>query len=127
MENLFGRKFGIGISFLLGDKRGLTNIIQLGKHKISHPIYSQLGNKLGNYFNELACAELVGLNFVSISKQWDLNSPGAHKETAFKGRADARASKLAFLNSLPDIVVHPSPSTEAVAKEKLNGLCKCEI
>ena len=32
----------------------------------------ELGNRLGNYFTELGCAETSGLNFMTIHHKWDL-------------------------------------------------------
>jgi hypothetical protein len=32
----------------------------------------ELGNKLGNFFNEVACAEASGTHFISIHKQFDV-------------------------------------------------------
>ena len=35
-------------------------------------LFLYLGNRLGNYFHELACAEASGLHFITVHHQWDL-------------------------------------------------------
>ena len=85
----------------------------------------ELGNKLGNYFNELACAEVSGLNFLSTHKQWDLTGSHTANTTSHNSQLPIDLHKRAFLNALPDIVAHPSPVPEEVAVKRMNSLCKC--
>ena len=48
----------------------------LGEHQVLvYPmcvVSVELGNKLGNYFNEVACAEQSGMHFLAMNKQWHL-------------------------------------------------------
>jgi hypothetical protein len=93
----------------------------------------ELGNKLGNYFTELACAHAVGLNFVTVHKQWDLE--GAHTNITDKSgqilsKISAndmkKKSKIAFLEGLPQIIVHPTPvATVQEGRSQAEKLCKC--
>ena len=82
---------------------------------------NELGNRLGNYLNELACADVVGVNFIAVHKEWDLTNANQSIEA---GRATTM-QRLAFLNSLPDVVVHMHQLDEATAFKKINEECKC--
>lgn len=68
----------------------------------------ELGNRLGNYFTELACAEVSGTNFISIHKQFD--NTGYKQDNTSALSKDV--SKSAFLEALPDAIVHPTPLDE---------------
>ena len=118
-------------------------------------ITRELGNKLGNFFTEVGCAEVAGLHFVAVHKQWDLsgshtnitttstspssstasvstgtgNSVVVHKDIEEQKRAYdtvQQQSKRAFLEALPDAIVHPNPvkSMEEGFKN-VQDRCKC--
>lgn len=78
----------------------------------------ELGNKLGNYFNELACAENIGAHFLAIHTQWDLI--GSHQNVS-----DISVEKLAFLQELPTVIAHKSPNNMTTAIEQLKSTCHC--
>lgn len=83
---------------------------------------TELGNRLGNYFNELSCAEVVGVHFVTVHQQWDLTG-SLHGN---KSVLDLN-SRLAFLNALPQVAVHANPLTDMdVAVKRINQECACE-
>lgn len=84
-------------------------------------VTKELGNRLGNYFTELACAQAAGMHFMTVHHQWDIAG-------AFHGNRSARAAResdLAFLNALPSIIEHPSPVDRPTAVSKLHKECKC--
>jgi len=82
---------------------------------------NELGNRLGNYFTEIACAEASGLHFIAVHKAWDL--VGSFTGNYTNERVDKQ--KLAFLNGLPDIIVHKNPLDRAQADSKIKSECKC--
>ena len=83
---------------------------------------NELGNRLGNYFTEIACAEASGLHFVAVHKAWDLI--GSFTGNYSSQRVEDK-QKLAFLNALPDIIVHPNPLPKGEAHNKIKSECKC--
>jgi hypothetical protein len=92
----------------------------------------ELGNRLGNYFHELACAEASGLHFMTVHPQWDLVGAITGNSTKFKtdsrdsgSDSSAERGKLAFLQALPDVIVHSHPLDTVHATSKLNHVCKC--
>eukprot|EP01031_Cornospumella_fuschlensis_P026889 gene26889-32496_t len=79
----------------------------------------ELGNRLGNYFHEVTCAEAAGLHFVAIHPQWDVtNSINGNQSKEIKNR-------LAFLQALPDAIVHASPLDRFHSSDRLQKYCKC--
>ena len=115
-------------------------------------VTTELGNRLGNYFNEIACAEASGMHFVAVQRHWDTlqaikglnmkidvsNDNNAHtnittadsfhsnKQKKGKGGVDGIDShRLAFLNALPSVFVHPNPVDEKTARSKIENECKC--
>jgi hypothetical protein len=80
----------------------------------------ELGNRLGNYFTEVACAEASGLHFIAVHPQWDL--AGSFHGT-LANSTDHR--KLAFLKALPDIIVHKNPLDNFHAQDKIKRECHC--
>ena len=67
---------------------------------------SYIGNRLGNYFEAVACADIAGLHFVCLTNQTDAN-------------------KLA--QGLPTVRVHPSPAaTLDIAKDNVRAKCTLE-
>jgi hypothetical protein len=77
----------------------------------------ELGNRIGNYFHELTCAEAAGLHFIAIHPQWDITN-------SLNGNITP-TNRLAFLEALPDVIVHSNPLDRYHASERLNKLCKC--
>ena len=113
-------------------------------------VTTELGNRLGNYFNEIACAEVSGLHFVAVQRHWDTisaikglnmkldttNDNNAHtnitadSNNGNNGNKHRKANgvdlhRLAFLNALPSVLVHPNPSDEKTARAKIETECKC--
>ena len=58
----------------------------------------ELGNKLGNYFNEVACAEQSGMHFLAINKQWHLVDD-AHSSSINPNHT--QHDKYSIIHSLP--------------------------
>lgn len=104
----------------------------------------ELGNKLGNFLTEVACADAVGLNFLSVHKSWDLIGAYTNNQTlaavlqsAFDpSRVPTNAPtsihisridphRKAFLEALPDLVIHSNPVDKATASKRIQELCKC--
>jgi len=107
----------------------------------------ELGNKLGNYFTEVGCAEVSGLHFVAVHKQWDLvnafhtiasaavvgennSSDKRYNNITYSVASKAYPSlsdpRLSFLNGLPDIIVHANPAPdENTAISNVHRECKC--
>lgn len=83
---------------------------------------NELGNRLGNYFQEIACAEASGINFVAVHKEFNLmgSFTGNVSESAI---SDKR--KLAYLSALPDIIIHKNPVSRENAVENVKQHCKC--
>lgn len=76
----------------------------------------ELGNKLGNYFTELACAQVSGTHFVAVHKQFDDSSSrqGKLNNVTF-------ANAIPMLDLLPDTFVNPFPvSPRQVVKSLLS-------
>mmetsp|Transcript_12461 Transcript_12461/g.11298 ORF Transcript_12461/g.11298 Transcript_12461/m.11298 type:complete len:390 (-) Transcript_12461:8-1177(-) len=76
----------------------------------------ELGNKLGNYFQELACAEVSGIHFIATHKEWDLTGSSTISNDS---------QKLKFLNGLPDIVLHDLPVDYNQAVANVEKFCSC--
>ena len=93
----------------------------------------ELGNKLGNYFNEIACARVSGLHFLAIHREWDMF--GAHNNISYKHPEDGntvskilsldKQQKESFLNALPDLIVHDNPKSNRIATDLIQKKCQC--
>ena len=81
----------------------------------------ELGNRLGNYFAEVACAEASGLHFITVHPQWDLT--GSYHGNGAANITDHR--KLAFLKALPDVIVHKNPADPSQAQDRIKKECHC--
>jgi hypothetical protein len=64
----------------------------------------ELGNRLGNYFTELACAQVSGTHFIAVHKQFD-DSGSRQGQSNNSNSAHSRP----MLDLLPGTFVHPSP------------------
>ena len=62
---------------------------------------NELGNRLGNYFTEVGCAHVAGVDFVTVHNQWDV--VGTHH-----GQNLTLGEKIHFLKALPAIIVNPN-------------------
>jgi hypothetical protein len=83
---------------------------------------NELGNRLGNYFTEVGCAEQAGLNFIAVHPQFDLH--GSHH--GVHNHSSLNIDKLAFLNALPEIIVHPNATfDEGLAIKQIQQECHC--
>lgn len=124
-------------SYLKGKYKAQLGTVSGSENTLVYPfclITRELGNKLGNYFSEVGCAQASGLHFISVHRQWDLT--GAHTNiTSTTAAPDARQqamqqlqlrSKRAFLEALPDVIVHHSPvKTEAEGFKNVQERCRC--
>jgi hypothetical protein len=86
----------------------------------------ELGNRLGNYVQEVACAEASGLHFVSVHSNWEhsnaITSNSSHLVTQ---KNNHTAAAIAFFKGFPDIIVHPNPLDKTHASAKIQHECKC--
>ena len=96
-----------------------------------------LGNSLGNYFNELACAVATGISLVIGTKLWiyptmpiefkgDNASPHIHRP---KGGEHEHKVSLTFFESLPDGLWKKSSSSVpswSAMESSVKQLCPCE-
>lgn len=70
-----------------------------------------LGNNLGAYFENIACANMVGLHYFSTAHIWEPSSLDA---------------PTPFLAMIPDQIVHDNPVSDVkLAKVKIKTTCKC--
>ena len=82
-------------------------------------VTKELGNRLGNYFNEIACAEALEVNFLAVHTQWEM-------QWAHQNVSESNIEKLAFLKALPTVIAHPSPANlSTVARRVKAGACSC--
>ena len=77
----------------------------------------QLGNTLGYYFNDLACADASGAHFLGVSRSFSLIQPEA--------LASPVARHMTFFEALPYQLVHARPLPPAEAKKKMREECRC--
>lgn len=74
------------------------------RHVLVYPFClttNELGNRLGNYFTEVGCAHVAGVDFVTVHNQWDV--VGTHH-----GQNLSLGEKIHFLKALPDVIVNPN-------------------
>ena len=86
---------------------------------------NELGNRLGNFFHEVACADVSGLHFMTVHPQWDMTVAFTGNSTNSTGGAPPDEHKLAFLKALPEIIIHKHPLDRDAARNKVNEACKC--
>ncbi len=94
----------------------------------------ELGNKLGNYFSEVGCAEQSGLNFLTVHKNHEMTKAAFTNVVTDKGNVVNDSSntflslsskqKRAFLDALPSVIVHPNPVASR-EKGRANVAKKC--
>ena len=77
----------------------------------------QLGNTLGYYFNDLACADASGAHFLGVSRSFSLIQP--------ESLATPVARHLTFFEALPYQLVHARPLPPLEAKKKMRTECRC--
>lgn len=112
-------------TFLSGKFQEFTN----PNHALVYPFClttHELGNRLGNYVQEVACAEASGLHFISVHSNWEhsnaITSNASHLASHNNNHTTAAA---AFFNGFPDIIVHPNPADRTQASTKIQHECKC--
>ncbi len=86
---------------------------------------NELGNRLGNYFYEVTCAEASGLHFMAVHPQWELMGSLQGNNLSNDTVNDMKRKQLAFLKALPDVVAHPKPLDRPQATSSIQNLCKC--
>jgi hypothetical protein len=89
----------------------------------------QLGNTLGYYLNDIACADLSGAHFLAVHKKYVMSQPdllvthpppavlpevdnvGTVNMNSVRNRSDPmlRDPRYAFFNNLPDFIPHSRP------------------
>ena len=96
----------------------------------------ELGNKLGNYFSEVGCAEQSGLNFLAVHKNHEMTNAAFTNVVTDKGKVVNDSSntflslsskqKRAFLDALPSVLVHPNPApSREKGRDNVVNKCKC--
>ena len=95
----------------------------------------ELGNKLGNYFSEVGCAEQAGLNFLAVHKSHEMTNAAFTNVVAKDGKvvndssnanlALNKKQKRAFLDALPSLIVHPNPVDRETGKKNVAKKCQC--
>jgi hypothetical protein len=81
----------------------------------------ELGNRLGNYFHEVTCADDAGMHFIAIHPQWDITG----SITGNSSRNQDQKNRLAFLQALPQVIVNPEPLDHYHSGNRLNKHCRC--
>lgn len=70
-----------------------------------------LGNMLGSYFENVACAQSVGMHFYSLAHVWE---------------PETEDRPTPFLQALPSKLIHPQPVYDPKQlRHRLKSLCKC--
>lgn len=77
----------------------------------------QLGNTLGYYLNDVACADLAGSHFLAVRAKFDVIDP-----TALVAQGSAQ---LTFFQHLPNLIVHPSPKPADDVRRLMKEKCHC--
>lgn len=83
----------------------------------------EVGNRLGNYFTELGCAEVSGFHFLSIHPQWEMK--GSINANSTFNESISREVISTFLKNLPSVIVHPDPKPREEALKIADHSCKC--
>jgi hypothetical protein len=79
----------------------------------------QLGNTLGYYLNDVACAASSGAHFVGVSDRFVI--PNSDVESL----SSPPSARYAFFAALPTAILHPSPSQPEQVKNLMNDNCSC--
>ena len=95
----------------------------------------QLGNTLGYYLNDIACADISGSHFVAVHKTFVMTqpellvthnadlppilAPGAAPPAGAVAKAlpVSEDPRYTFFNNLPDIISHSHPLEPAIVSE----------
>jgi hypothetical protein len=79
----------------------------------------QLGNTLGYYLNDVACAVSSGAHFVGVSDRFII--PDSDMESL----SSPPSARYTFFAALPTAILHPSPSQPEQVKNMMNNNCSC--
>ena len=77
----------------------------------------QLGNSMGYYLNDVACANISGSHFVGWDRKYELI-----EEENLLARGD---NKYAFFKNLPDIIINPDSRNIEIVRSTIKRLCPC--
>jgi hypothetical protein len=77
----------------------------------------QLGNTLGYYLNDVACADISGANFLAVSHSFSLIEP--------ESLAVPIDKRMTFFDALPTIIEHPRLKSAKTVKENMKKECNC--
>ena len=69
-----------------------------------------IGNRLTSYFENVVCANKVGMHYISLAKVWE-------------PKTGDRASP--FIAALPSSIRHPNPSNKENINAALKKVCRC--
>jgi hypothetical protein len=78
----------------------------------------QLGNTLGYYLNDIACADISGSHFIAVHKEFKLIS----KDTLFTKK---EKDQLTFFNALPDLIENSAPQAAEAVRSNMKKDCQC--
>lgn len=95
--------FSLRWSTLLGGNSVLISTPCLGS--------DSLGNRLAAYFENVICANKVGMHYLSVSKVWEPRTSHAPSD---------------FINSLPTAIQHSNPLSKKELKTLLKEKCRCK-
>ncbi len=77
----------------------------------------QLGNTLGYYFNDVACAQLSGVHYIGVHKYFQIQDPSA--------LSTPTKYQHTFLEALPKLIPHRNAVDIQKAKENVRNICQC--
>ncbi len=77
----------------------------------------QLGNTLGYFFNEIACAAMSGAHFISIKKNFEIKE--------YESLVTVGKNQFEFFNNLPDIILNPNHENGDKIRNKVRDNCIC--
>lgn len=77
----------------------------------------QLGNTLGYFFNEVACAAMSGAHFISVKKNFEIKE--------YESLITTGNNQYEFFNNLPDIIFNSKHENGDTVRGKVRDYCTC--
>ncbi len=109
------------------------NISIISVHFSCNLCFASVTILVGYYLNDLACADVSGAHFVAFHKQVNILDEAALliKESDLNDNKSSESENgqkraiFSFFQSLPDLVLHPSPATREKAIVNMKQQCDC--
>lgn len=98
-----------------------SNVIDSNDQVLVYPMclkLFQLGNTLGYYLNDLACADLSGAHFIGVHKRFSLI-----ESHSLVTKGD---DQYAFFQALPSIIQRNDQKSYKDVKDMIDGYCRCK-